>query len=318
MIYAPVVIPTLSRFEHLRQCLDSLNGNHNADKTEVFVSVDYPPSEKYREGHDKICDYLDHREFRFKKLHVFKQQKNLGIGDGVKYGNGVFLLGIVLQRFDRWIFTEDDNVFAPGFLDFMNEGLEKFKDDPTVYSICGYRFFYNLKFKDNNFFRQHTDFNAWGCGEWKHKYEKLASLDVKYLRRMVYNPFRVLKIWRVSNNRVVNLSGFSTRRLFKRGDNVLTLYMIDNGMTQIMPAKSLVRNIGWDESGLHCLGFSDDVVKKHMYQEIDESPTFNGLTGTGWEYFDENNEIIRKEDFQQFSFMYSLYSYIKRLICFWR
>ncbi len=53
MIYAPVLIPTLNRYDHLRQCLESLSRCSWADKTDVFVALDYPPEvnrEKYEEG----------------------------------------------------------------------------------------------------------------------------------------------------------------------------------------------------------------------------------------------------------------------------
>lgn len=320
MIYAPVIIPTLNRFDHLKQCLESLNKNHNADKTEVFVSVDYPPSEKYKEGYYQICEYLDNNYFSFKELNVYKQTENLGVmaGGGKKVSNELFLTQIVSQKYDRWIVSEDDNVFAPDFLDFMNEALEKFKEDKTVFSVCGYRFFYNIRFKGNNFFRQNTDFNGWGCAFWKEKYEDIPRIEVDYLRKILYNPFKVWKIWKVSYLQVAHLSSFSRKANFKKGDNFLTLYMIDHGMTQIMPAKNLVKNIGWDESGLHCNGFEEEVISRHLTQEIDTTPTFEGLIGTGWECFKENEKVIREEDFQRCSFSYALKVYLKRVICFWK
>lgn len=319
MIYAPVIIPTLNRLEHLKKCVDSLNKNHNADKTEVYISVDYPPSEKYREGYEKVCQYLDNGSFNFKKLHIIKQTENLGVIDNgsKKFSNSLFLENLAIQKYDRWIFTEDDNVFAPGFLDFMNEALEKFKDDKTVFSVCGYRFYYNIKFDGNNYFRQNADFNGWGCGFWRDKLDDIRKIEVSYLRRMVYNPFKVIKIWKVSNLKILHLASYSRKANFKKADNFDTLYMIDKGMTQIMPAKSLVRNIGWDESGLHCNGFEEEVINRHLTQEIDTSPTFEGLKGTGWEFFKENQAIIRKEDFQSISFLHALFSYLRRLISFW-
>lgn len=320
MIYAPVLIPTLNRFDHLKQCLDSLNNCHDADKTEVYISVDYPPSEKYHAGHDEICEYLDNTTFRFKKLHIFIQKENLGVvnNGSKKFSNGLFLVNLVKTKYDRWIFSEDDNVFAPTFLDFMNECLEHFKDDETVYSICGYRFYYNLKTMNNSFIRQHGDFNAWGYGVWRDKEKMIDLLDVDYLRKIVFNPFKVLKYWNISNLQVAHLMSFSRRKNFKKGDNFLTLFMIDKGMTQIMPAKSLVRNIGWDDSGLHCVGFDKETIKRHLNQRIDESPVFEGLKGTGWEYFKENQRVIRDEDIQRVSFWYALKAYVKRLIAFWK
>lgn len=320
MIYAPVAIPTLNRFNHFKQCIESLNRCHNADKTEVFVSVDYPPSDKYRDGYNKICEYLDNTSFVFKQLHVFKQTENLGVRKGGSKNptNAGFLSSVIIKDFDRLISTEDDNIFAPGFLDFMNLCLERFKDDPTVYSVCGYNFYYNLKYGENNYYRQHADYNAWGQGRWRDKTKMISKLNVSYLRCILYNPFRVMKLWRVSNSQVAHLAHFSQKRFFKKADNFLTMYMIDKGMTQIMPAKSLVRNIGWDGSGLNCVGFEKEVIERHLNQEIDESPTFPDLKGTGWEFFKENNRIIANEDFQKVPFFKTFVKFIIRLLCYWK
>ena len=56
--YAPVWIPTLNRFEHFKRCLESLERCTGADKTDVYVGLDYPPSDKYVEGWKKIDAYL--------------------------------------------------------------------------------------------------------------------------------------------------------------------------------------------------------------------------------------------------------------------
>ena len=45
--YAPVLIPTLNRYEHLKQCLESLSKCSLAEHTEVYIALDFPPSEKY-------------------------------------------------------------------------------------------------------------------------------------------------------------------------------------------------------------------------------------------------------------------------------
>lgn len=320
MIYAPVIIPTLDRFDHLIQCLDSLNMNHNADKTDVYISVDFPPSEKYQEGHDKICQYLDNGVFRFHKIHVFKQKENLGvINNGLKKTDNLsFLVDYVSKFYDRWIISEDDNVFSPNFLDFVNLGLEKFKDDMSVLAICGYRYFYNIKYDDNNYIKQNSDFNAWGVGFWKNRYDKIKSIEAGYLKKIVFNPFKAYKILGHSNTRMADLIGLSYKQKFKKADNFYTIFMINENMYQVMPSVSKVRNIGWDNTGLHCNGFSEDVIDSHMNQAIDDSLSFEEFRGTGLEFAKENKYIINKEDYRQVSTWRIIKIYIIRLLFFWK
>lgn len=40
------------------------------------------------------------------------------------------------EKYDALIFTEDDNVFAPAYLDYMDQMLRRFEKDPKVYSIA--------------------------------------------------------------------------------------------------------------------------------------------------------------------------------------
>lgn len=61
MIYAPVLIPTLNRYDHLRRCLESLSRCSWAEYTDVFVALDYPPEqnrEKYEDGWRQNRAYL--------------------------------------------------------------------------------------------------------------------------------------------------------------------------------------------------------------------------------------------------------------------
>lgn len=316
-IFAPVIIPTLNRHDHLAKCLESLSNNHNAENTEVYVSVDYPPSEKYFDGYNHVCEYIDNHSFRFKKLHVYKQDHNLGVEYTSNFTNMDFLIDIVTKKYDRWIISEDDNVFSENFLDFMNECLEAFKDDPTVFCVSGYRFFYNLKYENNNFLRQRTDCNCWGFGVWTDKFMKAKKCDYRYMKKVVFNPLKLWKVAKVSKLRVSNAIGLSFKKYFKVADNFFTQYMIQEGMYQIMPTISKVRNIGWDESGIHCVGFDKCVIDNHLNQEIDNAPTFEKLKGDGYEYFEENNKIIIKEDFLSVSNIELFKSILYRIIKFW-
>lgn len=316
-IYAPVIIPTCNRYEHLKECLDSLNNNHNADKTEVYVSVDFPVSDCNRHGYQHICEYLNNTNFIFKKIYVYKQTKNLGIGSK-HISNASFLVNIVHEKYDRWIFSEDDNVFSPNFLDFINEGLDKFENDKSILAICGYRFYYDLKFKDNNFIKQQIDFNAWGFGIWKDRFDRFMCKEVSYLRRIIYSPSKVFRFWRCSVNRISNLIFLSQKRYFIKGDNFFSLCMVSEKMYEIMPSISKVKNIGWDNTGIHCTHFSDQVVSMHINQKIDTSKSFTEFKGSGMEFYYENKKIIEKEDYIHNTFMKILIKFLLRLICFWK
>lgn len=299
-VFAPVIIPTLCRYDHFKKCIESLARCTWAESTDVFIGVDYPAKESHWEGYNKICAFL--RDFQnqhpFKSLNVIKRDRNYGFGPK---GNSSHLREYVLSQYEYFIFSEDDNIFAPAFLDYINKGLEKFKDDPSVLAICGYRHFYDLKFGDNTFYRQNVDFSAWGYGMWKDRFEATAkTLYPAYWRKKAINP----RTWKriISNgwNRVANfLHMIYSKPIID--DNSLSVYMGINNIMIINPHISLVRNTGWDNSGEHCDNYDDVIAQKHLNQQIDNAPHFDFI-GSGTECMSENHKIHVTQSYGRISF----------------
>lgn len=179
--YAPVIIPTLNRFEHFKRCLESLERCKDAEYTDVFIGLDYPPSDKYAEGWEKINVYLKEKESSngFSHLYVIRHEKNIGaIRNFAELRKSVFDYGF-------FIFTEDDNEFSPCFLSYMNQNLRLYKDDKTIFRVCGYLPL-TCDFKTD-----YTQFKAnrhvaWGIGEWVDKYKDFSNcLESKGLIKLV-------------------------------------------------------------------------------------------------------------------------------------
>lgn len=242
--YAPVIIPTLNRYEHFKRCLESLEKCTGADKTEVYVGLDYPPSEKYVEGWKKIDVYLGEKEKDngFLNLIVKRRDHNLGIGGNCS--NFKTLLKELPTGSECFISTEDDNEFSPCFLDFMNKALEKYKDNPKVYSVCGYtQPEYQVKGKDVIFI---YDNSAWGLGRWMNR----EVPDVKYVSTHLKSFGTVFKVWR-KYPALINSMLTMVQRNVRYGDAMYTLKCICEERYQVRPSFSLVRNTGDDGSGQH-------------------------------------------------------------------
>ena len=46
MNYTPILIPTLNRYNHLKRCVESLAKCTHADKTDLYIALDYPLKEE--------------------------------------------------------------------------------------------------------------------------------------------------------------------------------------------------------------------------------------------------------------------------------
>ena len=110
MIFAPVIIPTLNRYEHFRKCLESLEACTGAEKTDVYVALDFPPSEKYVEGWKKNDAYLKEKALnnRFHSLIVYRRETNYFFSGKSNLRTAINDLP---DNVNRFILSEDDNVF---------------------------------------------------------------------------------------------------------------------------------------------------------------------------------------------------------------
>lgn len=267
--YAPVYIPTLNRYEHFKRCLESLERCTNADKTDVYVGLDYPPSEKYVEGWKKIDDYLVEKEKNngFNNLYVRRRDHNCGVG--VSGSNGALLLKEVETVSDRYIFTEDDNEFSPNFLEFINWGLETYKNDNSIYAICGFK---DINTHDiaNNIYKLNTIFCAWGYGSWFSKRKKIDTLRNHDVFRDILHRASLMNAF---SKNVIKLSSLTYQLANKtfHGDVIISLLQ-ENEKWCIFPKVNMVRNWGWDGTGTH--GGSPEVFEKYSNLPIDTEAHF--------------------------------------------
>lgn len=284
MAFAPVVIPTLNRYEHLRNCVASLARCEYSSETVLFISVDYPPSEKYREGYVKIKEYLEKGISGFKDVVVIYQDHNLG---AVK--NCEFLKDLVFKSYDRLILTEDDNIFSPCFLDFMNQGMNKFYDDDRVLTICGYNHIDFIKKSSKNTIAIPGGC-CWGIGLMKGKEEIIKKYKSSGFCKEVLNSTKMsLKLFMTEPSIVENLITMQKKgQLY--GDLMRDVACIFMHKYQIRPSVSLCRNMGQDGSGVHSTKLSNNIYLK---QEISMDLKYPQID-VDWNFERNNKELIRK------------------------
>lgn len=322
MKFAPVVIATLDRYEHFRKCIMSLSSCTHADKTEVYVALDYPPSEKYIEGWKKNKKFLETcGNLGFKELHVICRDHNYGTWKPGDEGNMRCLVKMVREKYDSYIVTEDDNVFSPCFLDYINKGLEKFQDDEKVDSIVGYKLYVpGLKFCGNTFSRQSIDYNMWGVGYWTEKTLSRPELDYKWFRKqLTFKNILLLKKKAGIGGicRLVNLSCTTKRTIVIDVD--LWAYLVLTDKQQIFPSQTLVENIGLDGSGASMRDSRGQEWCDPTKNCISSSITFDYI-GTGYENYEENMKVYAEEKFfkSNWTYRYILIKKIAKLITHWK
>lgn len=278
MIYAPVIIPTLCRADKLRNCIESLQKNPYAKYTELYISLDYPPNEKCREGHEQIKKYLHQGIKGFADVRIVEQEKNQGW-----QGNYELLRNIIYENHDCYIFTEDDNVFSPNFLEYMDRCLTEYEKEDDVLSVSGYSYPIDWQAGMNNVVKVNSYFSAWGYGTWRGKEEAmLKAINLVNFERKMRDSKVMDRLYCASKNQYCNfiksMIGY-TDMLLADGE-VLTvdlsyaLYQIFYGKYTIFPIISKVRNTGYGIGGVHCgpLEVREEKSVSHRNYPYDRQP----------------------------------------------
>ena len=258
--YYPVLIPTLCRFEHFNQCVKSLSACSHADETVLYIALDYPLRDEHWEGYDKILSSIDMIK-GFKEVILIQRDRNFG-----PELNALKAEEVILQNYDAYIFSEDDNVFSPNFLDYMNKCLNVYKNDARIYAVCGYNFPVDFGSYKKNIYFNHL-YSAWGVGIWR---DKVISFEVatakkilgslsQVIRLYYYNPKYILSLLRmVHDNKVY-------------GDLLVCAFSIANNLLNVFPTISKVRNLGHDGSGQHSTQAGQEVFDTQI---IDDDAVF--------------------------------------------
>lgn len=257
MVYAPIVIPTLNRVEHLSRCLESLKKSPIAKETDLYIGLDYPPSDKYIEGYERMKEYLNKGIEGFKTVNVVVRSSNLG---GIQ--NGLELQNDIFKKYEYCIYSEDDNEFAPGFLEYMNDALTKYIDDKNILAVYGYRPKIKAFNDDSKEAFLTTYFSAYGCGLWRCKEAFLKEkLNVGYMEELACdkNKQRVLK--KNLPESICYLCSILLRKepvyqtpdgRIEHTDTERIVYSIAEHKYLLCSPIPLVKNWGYDGSGEHC------------------------------------------------------------------
>ena len=247
MSYAPIALFVYNRPWHTRQTVEALLLNPAAAETQLYVFSDAADGPATVKNVDEVREYVRGLE-GFKSVSLVEKDRNYGLADSIVDG-----VSRVCDQHGRVIVMEDDLVTSPYFLEYMNQGLEKYQDEENVISIHGYVYPIEQSLPET-FFLKAAD--CWGWATWQrgwNLYEAdgqklLDQLESRGLTRKFdfdgsYPYTRMLQKQIEGKNKSWAIRWYASAFLKDR----LTLY----------PGRSLVHNIGLDASGEHCSSTED-------------------------------------------------------------
>lgn len=131
---APIVLFAYKRPQELKLALEALQANYLAPQSELHVFVDGPKRESDRPKVEAVRALIDNLT-GFRTIHRQYAKQNQGLAKSVITG-----VTAVMQQYGQAIVLEDDLLPSRNFLDYMNQALRHYRQQPTVFSITGYTF----------------------------------------------------------------------------------------------------------------------------------------------------------------------------------
>lgn len=173
--YAPILLFVYNRPEHTKRCIKSLLQSPVAAESRLYIFSDGAKGAHDAEAVADVRQYI-HAINGFKEVIVDENYQNFGLAETIIYG-----VTKVVNIYGRVIVVEDDLILAPGFLGYMNEALEMYKDTPEVVNINGHILSSPMKFPEN-FLISFAD--SWGWATWKRGWDIFEKDGAKLLREI--------------------------------------------------------------------------------------------------------------------------------------
>ena len=131
--WAPIALFIYKRPDHARRAIMSLQACDGVQSSQIHIFADGPKSEAEIPAVEATRAVA--RELLGGNAVFVEQVRNRGLANSV-----IASTTEICDRFGRVIVVEDDLVVATSFLRFLNEGLERYRDEPRVMQISGHMF----------------------------------------------------------------------------------------------------------------------------------------------------------------------------------
>lgn len=256
MTLAPIVLFVYNRPRHTEQTLIALMNNDLSKDSILYIYADGPKAGASQTDLDNIAEVraLIKSQQWCGEVHIIESDRNKGLADSIVKG-----VTETVDKYGKVIVVEDDIETSVGFLTYMNDALNLHENNEKIMSVAGFMFPIEADGLPHAFcFDAGT---CWGWATWKRAwkyfdadiqrvYDRLESENVdwrkfnalqgtSYQEQLMYNVRGTLKTWAVKWQAAIYL----------------------NKGTVLHPRQSLVKNLGFDGSGMNC---DDNEVYRKM------------------------------------------------------
>lgn len=241
---APVALFAYNRPDHLKRTVNSLRTNPLAVRTPLVVFSDAPKRSEHALDVQTVRTYLSNVT-GFKSVRVVERERNLGLAASVIEG-----VTTLCSEWGRVIVVEDDLVLAPGFLAFMNSALDCYETAGSVMQVSGYMFpvKHPEQLPEIFFTRLPT---SWGWATWDRSWSVFND-NAKVLLAAIERSGRGADFDVNGSYNYLDMLRMQAQGQFDSWAIRWYASMFIAYGQCVRPARSLVHNAGFDNTGVHC------------------------------------------------------------------
>lgn len=240
-----VLLLAFNRPQSLRQVIDA---TRVARPPRVYLAVDGPRHDRAEDA-DAVaaCRQLAAEIDWTPEVHTLFSDENLGCGLGVSRAITWFF-----ENEERGIIVEDDVIPTAAFFDFQGALLDRYADDPRVFSVAGSSYVPSSRISQPGAYRFSRYPYVWGWGTWRRSWASYRfdisgwrdELSVRDVVRLCGGSWRAAVHW------IQFLDDCASGRI-DTWDGQLVLAALRTGASTAVANVNLADNIGFGEGATH-------------------------------------------------------------------
>ena len=244
MCFAPILLFVYNRPSHTRRCIESLLKNSLASESHLFIYADRAKDESQQEAVNEVRSYI--RSIQgFKQVTLIERNENWGLARNIIDG-----VTTQVNRYGKVIVLEDDLIVAPYFLQFMNDALETYKDEPKVGHIQACDFTQDPTLPET-FLIKWT--GSWGWGTWDRAWKHFNPNGKELLKKLEERKLT----YTFDFNGKYGFTRMLRRQIEGKNNSWAIRWNASLFLEDILSlnvGRSLVQNEGFDGTGTNCGG----------------------------------------------------------------
>lgn len=244
MNFAPILLFVYNRLQHTQRCIESLLNNSLSKESELFIYSDAAKETTDQKKVEEVRQYI-HTIQGFKRITIIERNDNWGLARSIIDG-----VTTQINQYGKVIVLEDDLVVAPYFLQFMNDALETYKNEPKIGHIQACDFTQDPALPDT-FLIKWT--GSWGWATWDRAWKHFNPNGKELLQELKQRKLT----YTFDFNGKYGFTRMLQRQIEGKNNSWAIRWNASLFLKDILSlnvGRSLVQNEGFDGSGTNCGG----------------------------------------------------------------